>query len=65
MEEWGTSIVSVHRGALGRQVTEAVGISREGLKLLLNSKIEFDLNNLSELVVKSGDRVLMLSLIHI
>ena len=44
---------------LGRQVTEAVRISREGLESLLNCKSEFGSNNLSELVVKAGDRILI------
>ena len=48
-------MTSTHRGALNRQVTEAVKISNEGLGSLLNSKNEFGSNNLSEIAVRKGN----------
>ena len=54
MEDWKVTLTSTHRGALNRQVTEAVTISNEGLSNLLNSKMEFGANNLSEIGVKKG-----------
>ena len=55
VEDWRVTLTSPHRGALNRQVTEAVKISNEGLGSLLNSKHEFGSNNLSELAVKKGN----------
>ena len=40
VEDWRVTLTSTHRGALSRQVTEAVRISNEGLGSLLNSKHE-------------------------
>ena len=57
--DWGSKVVSSHRGALSRQVTEGVRISSEGLDSLLNSKNEFGANNLSELVVCVGNQTLL------
>ena len=48
-------MISSHRGALNRQVTEAVSISNEGVANLLNSKMEFGANNLTELTIKKGE----------
>ena len=55
VEDWRVTLTSTHRGALNRQVTEAVKISNEGLGSLLNSKHEFGSNNLSELAVRKGN----------
>ena len=55
MEDWRITLTSTHRGALNRQVTEAVKISNEGLGSLLNSKNEFGSNNLSEIAVRKGN----------
>ena len=55
--DWTTKILSSHRTALNRQVTEAMIISNEGLDILLNSKNEFGANNLPELVLQHGTRV--------
>ena len=57
-EDWKVTITSSHRTALGRQVTEAVRISNEGLDSLLNSKNEFGANALSEVAVKQGNYLL-------
>ena len=57
VEDWRISITSSHRGALNRQVTEAVSISNEGVSNLLNSKMEFGANNLTELTIKKGNDV--------
>ena len=38
VEDWKVTLTSTHRGALNRQVTEAVKISNEGLGSLLNLK---------------------------
>ena len=51
------TVVSSHRGALSRQVTEAVSISNEGVDNLLNSKMEFGANNLTEITIKQGFNV--------
>ena len=58
MEDWRVSIISSHRGALNRQVTEAVSISKEGVENLLNSKSEFGANNITEITVKKGNAVM-------
>lgn len=55
--DWKTKILSSHRTALNRQVTEATIISNEGLDSLLNLKNEFGTNNLPELVLQHGTRV--------
>ena len=39
VEDWRVTITSSHRGALNRQVTEAVSISKEGVGNLLNLKM--------------------------
>ena len=54
---WKTKILSSHRTALNRQITEATIISNEGVDRLLNSKNEFGANNLPELVLQHGTRV--------
>ena len=54
---WKTKILSSHRTALNRQVTEATIISNEGLDVLLNSKNEFGANNLPELVLQHCTRI--------
>ena len=58
-EDWKVTITSSHRGALSRQVTEAVLISKEGLDNLLNRKTEFGANNITELALKQGMRVIL------
>ena len=55
--DWRVTVVSSHRGALSRQVKEAVSISNEGVDNLLNSKMEFGVNNLTEITVKQGFNV--------
>ena len=55
---WEFKITSSHRTPLSRQVTEAVRISREPTSNLLNSKNEFGCNNLPELEIKYGNKVL-------
>ena len=55
VEDWRVTLTTTHRGALNRQVTEAVKISNEGLGSLLNQKHEFGSNNLSEVAVKKGN----------
>ena len=57
VEDWRITITSSHRGALNRQVTEAVHISEEGVGNLLNSKMEFGANNISEVAIKKGHAV--------
>ena len=56
--DWGTKIISSHKTALNRQVTEATLIMEaEDSVTLLNSKNEFGANNLSEVAVRRGDNV--------
>ena len=58
--DWRSKVVSTHFGALNRQVTEAVKISRGGGERvrLLNNKQEFGANLLLEVVVMRGDQIL-------
>ena len=55
--DWRVTVVSSHRGAQSRQVKEVVSISNEGVDNLLNSKMEFGANNLTEITVKQGFNV--------
>ena len=55
VEDWRVTILSSHRGALNRQVTEAVSISKEGVVNLLISNSEFGANNITEITVKKGN----------
>ena len=56
--DWKVKIVSSHVSPLSRQVTEAVRISRESPQNLLNSKMEFSSNNIPELEIRYGTKVL-------
>ena len=50
-EDWKVKIISSHRTALSRQVTEAVKIrDSEPHVILLNSKMEFGANTLTNVV---------------
>ena len=57
VRDWETKIISSHRTALNRQVTEATVISNEGVGSLLNSKNEYGANNLAEMVIKVGNYI--------
>ena len=56
--DWRVKITSSHMSALSRQITEAVRISREPSSSVLNSKNEFGSNNIPELEVRYGTKVL-------
>ena len=56
-DHWEPKVISRHRGALNRQVTEGVKIINEGVSNLLNSKNEFGANNLTELIMKNGHAI--------
>ena len=56
-DHWQTKVISRHRVALNRQVTEGVKIINEGVSNLLNSKNEFGANNLTELVMQNGHKI--------
>ena len=58
-EDWRWKIISTHRSALNRQVTEAVLIQEMGKEItMLNSKLEFGANILTEATVTNsrGDK---------
>ena len=54
--DWEIKLVSSHKSALNRQVTEATRISREKKADLFNSKQEFGSNNLAEIELKYGNK---------
>ena len=55
--DWDIKIVSTHKSALNRQITEAIRISRVKKEELLNSKNEFGANNVPEIQLKYGTKV--------
>ena len=55
--DWEIKLVSSHKSALNRQVTEATRIAREKKTELLNSKMEFGANNLAEITLKYGTKI--------
>ena len=55
--DWEVKIVSSHRSALNRQVTETTRISREEKSNILNSKNEFGSNNIPEIEVRYGTKI--------
>ena len=58
-EDWEMKIVSLHKGELSRQITEAVRISMEGLDNLLNKTNKFGANNLTEVALRAGNKIIM------
>ena len=56
-DDWIAKITAKHKGALNRQVTEGIRITNEGVENLLNSKNEFGANNLTEVVLRHGNKI--------
>ena len=59
ISDWKISIDASHVSPLNRQVTEAVRISRAAPDILLNSKNEFGANNLPELELRYGNKIVI------
>ena len=58
-DDWKVEIVSSHRSPLNRQITEAVRIAREPKESILNSKNKWGANNLAEIILKFGNKVIL------